>query len=331
MANVLTFCAASAEKLPSSSLEILAAARALSDQLEDGTVQALLVGVDVDGHADTLIQHGADEVFVVSHPSLESGQDELMLKVAEAAVEQLSPVVLLLPHDELGGGHVGPRLAHRLGTGIVTDCTGFEVQEGRIRWLRPVYGGKAMAYMTAAGPVQVATTRALAFEPLGADPDRQGQVQALDIDVASLTPRISLVERIVEEEEFEGLSLDQADIIVSGGRGMEEKESFASLRDLADILGAAVGGSRPAADLGWVPHSHLVGQTGKIVAPNLYIAVAISGAPQHMSGAGSSKMIVAINKDEDAPIFKVAHMGIVDEWENVVPALIEECKKAVGG
>ena len=136
-----------------------------------------------------------------------------------------------------------------------------------------------------------------------------------------------LVDQIVEEEEYGGLSLDQADIIVSGGRGIVGEEGFAKLRELADVLGAAVGGSRPAADLGWVPHSHLVGQTGKIVAPNLYLAVAISGAPQHMSGAGPSRTIVAINKDKDAPIFRVAHIGVVDEWENVIPAMIEELKK----
>jgi electron transfer flavoprotein alpha subunit len=149
--------------------------------------------------------------------------------------------------------------------------------------------------------------------------------------VTSLSPQVPIVDQIVAEEEFEGLSLDQANVIVSGGRGMEAKDNFAVLRKLANVLGAAVGGSRPAADLGWVPHSHLVGQTGKIVAPNLYVAVAISGAPQHMAGAGSARTIVAINKDEDAPIFKVAHIGVVDEWQNVLPTMIEECAKVVSG
>jgi electron transfer flavoprotein alpha subunit len=327
MTTILTFCAASAEELPSSSLEVLAAARHLSEQLGEADVQALLLGSDVEGHGETLVQHGADAVFVISHSRLEHHEGELMLGALQAAVEQLSPDVILLPNDGLGGGHVGPRLAHRLGSGIITDCTGFEVKDGTIRWLRPIYGGKAMAYMIINSPVQLATMRALAFEPLPADSARQGEVQTLEVDVASITPQISLVEQIVEEAEFEGLSLDKADIIVSGGRGMDEKENFGPLRELADVLGAAVGGSRPAADLGWVPHSHLVGQTGKIVAPNLYIAVAISGAPQHMSGAGPAKTIVAINKDEDAPIFKVAHIGVVGEWQSVLPTMIEECKK----
>jgi electron transfer flavoprotein alpha subunit len=327
--NILTFCAASAENLPSASLEVLAAARKLSDKLGKATVQSLLLGSGVEAHGETLVQHGADEVLLLSHPNLERHEGEVMLGVLEAAVHQTSPGVILFPHDDLGG-QVAPRLAYRLGTGIVTDCTDFAVQDGTIRWLRPVYGGKAMAYMVASGPVQLATMRALAFESLPADPTRRGQVQAMEIDVTSISPRVPIVDHIVAEEEFEGLSLDQANIIVSGGRGMESKDNFATLRELANVLEAAVGGSRPAADLGWVPHSHLVGQTGKIVAPNLYIAVAISGAPQHMSGAGSAKTIVAVNKDEDAPIFKVANIGVVGEWQNVLPTMIEECKKIAG-
>lgn len=137
-----------------------------------------------------------------------------------------------------------------------------------------------------------------------------------------------IVDLIVQEEALGGPSLDRADIVVSGGRGMGDEEGFEYVKELAAVLNAAVGGSRPAADTGWVPHSRLVGQTGKIVAPSLYIAVAISGAPQHMAGAGSSKTILAINKDEDAAIFRQAHIGVVDEWENVLPALIDALKEA---
>jgi electron transfer flavoprotein alpha subunit len=327
MKNILIFCAATAESVPSSSYELLAAGRALERQLKDANVRAVLVGADVEKHGEALMQRGADQVLVVSHPRLERHEGEVMLGAMERIVEQTSPAIILFPHDELSGGYIAPRLAYRLGTGIVTDCTGFDVQDGAIRWIRPVYGGKALAYMVASGEVQLATMRALAFEPLPADSARRGQVQSLEIDVASISSQVHLVDQIVEEEEYGGLSLDQADVIVSGGRGMLDEEGFAKLRELADVLGAAVGGSRPAADLGWVPHSHLVGQTGKIVAPNLYLAVAISGAPQHMSGAGPSRTIVAINKDKDAPIFRVAHIGVVDDWESVIPAMIEELKK----
>jgi electron transfer flavoprotein alpha subunit len=243
----------------------------------------------------------------------------------EKAVEQLSPDVILFPHDEIGS-ELAPRLAYRLETGIITDCSGFKVEDGGIHWLKPVYGGKGMAYMLAKGPVQIATMRSRAFEPLPEDTARQSATQALDVDVKAITTPITLVERV--QEEFEGISLDQAQIIVAGGRGMEDKEGFDVLDELADVMGAAVAGSRPIADMGLVPHSHLVGQTGKIVAPQLYIAVAISGAPQHMAGAGSSKTIVAINKDEDAPIFKVAHIGIVDRWQNIIPPLTKALKEA---
>jgi electron transfer flavoprotein alpha subunit len=274
-----------------------------------------------------LIQHGADQVLVVDDPRLELLEEELLLGAVEKAVEQLSPEMIIFPHDERSGGNVAPRLAYRLKTGIVTDCTGFEVEDGSVRWLRPVYGGKAMAYMRASGPMQLATMRALSFEPLPADTSREGSVQSLDADLEAISPQVPIVDLIVQEEALEGPSLDRADVVVSGGRGMGDEEGFQNLKDLARILNAAIGGSRPAADTGWVPHSRLVGQTGKIVAPSLYIAVGISGAPQHMSGAGSSKTIVAINKDEDAPIFRAAHVGIIDEWENVIPALIEELKE----
>ena len=325
MTNILAFCTASAEELPRALLEVLAAGRQLADKLGSGKLQAALLGPDVEKHGEQLVHHGADEVFIASHPRLQYHEADCILGTLEPIIERLSPDVILFPHDELGGGNVGPRLAYRMGTGIVTDCTGFEVEGDAIRWLRPVYGGKAMAYMVASGPVQLATMRSRAFEPLPADSARQGPVQTLEIDVDAISAPVSLVERT--QEELEGVNLDLAQIIVSGGRGMEDPEGFTVLDDLAEILGAGVGGSRPAADLGWVPHSRLIGQTGKIVAPNLYIAVAISGAPQHMAGAGASKTIVAINKDEDAPIFKLAHVGVVDEWQNVIPAFTEACKE----
>jgi electron transfer flavoprotein alpha subunit len=299
----------------------------LSDQLGGGDVQTLLVGSGVADHASALIQRGADGVFVVDDPRLKDLQAELLLGTVEQAVDLLSPDIVVFPHDQLSGGHVAPRLARRLKTGIVTDCTGLEVRDGTIRWLRPVYGGKAMAYMIATGPIQMATMRALAFEPLEPDASRGGTTEALDVDLGALSVQVPVVDQIVEEEEFAGRSIDRADIIVSGGRGMGDEEGFENIKQLAEVLDAAIGGSRPAADSGWVPHSHLVGQTGKIVAPQLYVAIGISGAPQHMSGAGSAKTIVAINKDEDAPIFKAAHIGVVEEWENIIPTLIEELKK----
>lgn len=323
MSRILTFCAASGAEIPRHPLELLAAARKLSAQLGEGHVHTLCLGPFAGTYGDKLISRGADEVLIVECPSPEG---EIAQAAMEAAVRHLSPSVVLLPHDDLGGAYVGPSLAYRLGAGIATDCVGFAVQGGDIRWLRPVYGGKAMAYLRLRGPLQLATMRSRAFDPLPADPTRQGKIRSFPMDWASIRPQIRVVERLEEKEERE-LPLDRAEIVVSGGRGMGSAEAFATLRELARVLGAAVGGSRPAADLGWIPHSHLIGQTGKIIAPNLYIAVGISGAAQHMAGAGSSKTIVAINKDPDAPIFKLAHIGVVEEWEKVVPVLIEACRE----
>ncbi len=249
----------------------------------------------------------------------------LIIDTIDRFLADQDPTVILLAHDNLGS-EIGPRLAYRLKTDIVTDCIGFKVEGSVIHWLKPVYGGKALAYIVSNSAPQLATFRARAFEPLSPDEAFSGTVKTFDIALDADSP-IKLVE-IIEQEE-EGISLDQAQVVVSGGRGIGSPEGFEKLEELAEVLGGAVGGSRPAADLGWIPHSHLIGQTGKIAAPDLYLAIGISGAPQHMAGAGASKTIVAINKDPDAPIFKVAHLGLVDEWQNVIPTLTKACREIV--
>ncbi|HEX6387069.1 MAG TPA: electron transfer flavoprotein subunit alpha/FixB family protein [Anaerolineae bacterium] len=323
MVNILTFCFASGEELPRAALEIIAAARRLIREVPGGRVQTLLIGPDVDVHVNTLIHRGADQLFVASHGRLQAYHVTPILKVFERLVRQLSPAVILLPHDNLGS-EVGPRLAYRLDADIVTDCLGFKIEGDAIYWLKPIYGGKAMATIVCSSLPQLATFRARAFEPLPADEARQGTVETIALNLENPSS-IALVDTI--RDQTEGISLDQAQVVVAGGRGMGSAEGFGALAELAQVLGAAVGGSRPAADLGWIPHSRLLGQTGKIVAPDLYIAVGISGAPQHMAGAGASRTIVAINKDPDAPIFQVAHLGVVDEWQNIIPALTAACRE----
>ena len=329
MTGILVFSLVSAEGLPRPGLELVAAAERLREKLGDGIVQVALLGPDAESYGEMLIHHGADEVFVASSPELKSYQTELILAVLETATRRISPGVILFPTDAVGG-EIAPRLAYRLGAGIVTDCVGFEVdaESGHIRWLRPVYGGNAMAFMVARGPVQIATFRQRAFEPLPEDPSRRGKVQALEVELEPAMARVSLVEEV--REEVEGISLDEAEIVIGGGRGIGDPEGFSDLETLAQILEGAVGSSRPPADSGWVPHGKLIGQTGKILSPNLYIAIGISGAPQHMAGISSAKTIVAINKDEDAPIFKVAHLGVVDNWRQVIPALIQACRELGG-
>lgn len=330
MTGILAISLVSAEGLPRSGLELVAAAERLREKLGDGIVQVALLGPDAESYGEALTHHGADEVFVASNPELQSYKTELILAVLETAIKQICPGVILFPSDAVGG-EIAPRLAYRLGAGIVTDCVGFEVdaESGHIRWLRPVYGGKAMAFLVARGPVQIATFRQRAFEPLPEDPSRRGKVQALEVELEPAMAQVSLVEEV--REEVEGISLDEAEIVIGGGRGIGGPEGFPELETLAQILEGAVGSSRPPADSGWVPHARLIGQTGKILGPDLYIAIGISGAPQHMAGISSAKTIVAINKDEDAPIFKVAHLGVVDDWRQVVPALIRACRELVGG
>jgi electron transfer flavoprotein alpha subunit len=330
MVNILTLCFAFGEEMPRAALETIAGARRLADELRDGRVQTLLVGPKTDVAFDTekLIHFGTDELFVAGDGRLQPQQTSVILELVEHFVRERPPEIILLPHDNLGS-EIGSRLAYRLEADIVTDCTGFKIvqEENReevIHWLKPVYGGKALAYIVSGASPQLATFRAKAFEPLPADDTRRGRMEKVGVKLESPSP-VRLVESV--REETAGVTLDQAEIVVAGGRGMGGEEGFSELEKLAEVLGAAVGGSRPAADLGWIPHSRLLGQTGKIVAPDLYLAVGISGAPQHMAGAGASKTIVAINKDPDAPIFKVAHLGVVDEWQNIIPVLVEEIGK----
>jgi electron transfer flavoprotein alpha subunit len=329
MVTILTLCFAFGKALSRSDLEVVVGARSLAGQMPDGRVQTLLIGPSAAVYSDALIHQGIDQLFVIEDGRLQPHQTDRLLATVEKFVQDWAADVILLPHDNLGS-EIGARLAYRLKTGIVTDCTGFKVKthlhnEGlTIQWFKPVYGGKATAHMVTGGGPKIATLRARAFDPLPPEDGRQGTVECIKIDIEA-PAAVRLVERI--QEEPEGVSLDQAAIVIGGGRGIGSAEGFAALEQLAGVLGAAVGGSRPAADLGWIPHSRLLGQTGKIIAPDLYLAFGISGAPQHMAGAGASKTIVAINNDPDGPIFRVANLGLVETWQDVVPAMTAACRE----
>ena len=205
--SVLTICAVANEDVPRSALEALAAARHLADALGGEKVQVLLTGSGVTDHGASLIEWGADEVLVVDDGRLETLDGELVLAVVEKAVEEATPDIVIFPHTDLSGGHVAPRLPRRLETGIVTDCTGFGVEGEVIHWVRPVYGGKAMAVMTVSGPIQLATMRSLAFEPLEADESREGEMRELGFDLDGVTVEVPIVDTIVQEEAFERPSL----------------------------------------------------------------------------------------------------------------------------
>jgi electron transfer flavoprotein alpha subunit len=299
------------------SYELLGAARGLSSQ-GGGSVSAFIAGND--GAAQDLIAHGADAVFTGSAPA--DSLADVLAPAVEAAIQQAGADIVLIPMSSLGRD-LGPLLAFQLRTGVAMDCTDLKVEGGRLRATRSCYGGNARAEHTWKSDPQIATVKSKTYDPLEADASRSGSVTAVD---GAGEARVKVVS--TEKAKAEGIKLEDAAIVVSGGRGLGDPSAFGMLEELAHTLSAAaVGASRAACDLGWYPPSQQVGLTGKTVSPNLYLAVGISGASQHMAGMGGSKNIVAVNKDADANIVKVSRFAVIDDYKKVIPALIEEIKK----
>ncbi|MBI2766796.1 MAG: electron transfer flavoprotein subunit alpha/FixB family protein [Chloroflexi bacterium] len=299
--------------------ELLGAARQLSAQ-GGGPVAAFIAGSEA--QAKETIAYGADSAFAATNPALAAGTAEVLLPAVQAAIAQSGAEIVLLAQSSLGRD-LGPALAFANKTGVAMDCVELKIEGGRLRVTRAAYGGNARAEHTWRGNPQVATIKAKSFDPLAADASRSGAVTTID---AAGEARIKVLG--IEKATSTGIKLEDAAIVVSGGRGLGDQSAFQLLEQLASALKvAAVGASRAACDLGWWPPAQQVGLTGKNVSPNLYIAVAISGASQHMAGMSGSKNIVAINKDADANMVKVSKFAIVDDYRKVVPALIEEIKK----
>ncbi len=297
------------------SYELLGAARQLSSQ-GGGSVSAVVSGAESLGK--DLVAHGADAAFTANAGT--NTTDE-WLPVLEAALSQSGADVVLIGQTSLGR-ELGPALAFKLGTAVAMDCVELKIDGGRLRATRNAYGGNARAEVTWKNNPQVVTVKAKSFDPLEADASRSGAVTAID---ATGQPRVKVLG--VSKAESTGIKLEDADVVVSGGRGLGDPSAFGMLEELSGLLKGATGASRAACDLGWYPPSQQVGLTGKTVSPTLYIAIAISGASQHMAGMAGSKNIVAINKDADANMVKVSKFAIVDDYKKVVPALIEEIKK----
>ena len=304
-------------------LEMLAEARRLADAKRGTPVTAIALGALAAGEADRLAQHGADSVTQVEGAALEPYASEAHAEAVRLAVESAKPDVLFLGATSRGKD-LAPRVAAKLRAGLASDCIGFEWSNGGLTARRPIFAGKAFARVGwgAARP-QAASIRPNTFRPVNPDASRKSTVQTLQLGDVPVRARVAGFEK----SEGEMVDLTEADIIVSGGRAMQGPENFEILRQLCKALGATLGASRAAVDAGWIDHSFQVGQTGKVVNPTLYVAIGISGAIQHMAGMSSSKTIVAINKDKDAPIFKVASYGIVGDLYQVVPALTEEVQK----
>jgi len=304
--------------------EIISEGRRLADSLGQ-ELTAVLLGAEVKDKAADLGRYGADKVLVAEDQRLEPYTTDAYTAVISELVKAEDPAILLIGASSRGKD-LSARLSARLGVGMAQDCTAFEIKDGGLVATRPIYAGKA--YIKVAFEdcwPQLATARPNVMDI--SEPDSSKSAEAVDagfnLDDAELKTRV--VDLL--KDESGKVDLTEADKIVSGGRGMKGPENFQILEELAGVIGASVGASRSAVDAGWRPHTDQVGQTGKVVSPNLYVACGISGAIQHLAGMSTSKVIVAVNKDEEAPIFQKADYGVVGDLFDVVPALTEEVKK----
>src|SRR5215471_17547272 len=312
--GVLVFAETPQGGLTAIARELLGAGRRLADALGEPLMAAVL-GSAVQEIAQEAIYHGADTVYVADAPALAHYETLPYSAVMAQIAEQATPNIVLIGMGDIGR-ELGPRLAFRLRTGLASDCVDLTInpQTKLMEATRPVSGGNAMATVVIEHTLpQMATVRGKTMEPAERNTSRQGTM-------------VTVVERV--KAEAAGVRLEDAEIVVSGGRGLKGPEDFhAVLAPCAKVLGAAVGASRAAVDEGWVPSLMQVGLTGKIVSPKLYVACAISGAAQHMAGCGYSKTIVAVNRDPDAPIYQRANFGVVGDYKKVIPAFQKKCEE----
>jgi electron transfer flavoprotein alpha subunit len=325
--GVLVYCEAANGKLTSLATELLGVGSRLA-AASGGQLSAVLIGDGVSDAGQEAIVCGTQKVYIVEDPILKDYSTELYVIALEKVIRQAAPEVILLGQNS-AGRDLAPWLAFHLNTGATMDCTALEIDPATRRLLmtRPVYGGNALAVQVCTSNPQIATVRAKAMSPLPKDPARQGEMikVAPGIDPAAIKTRV--IERKVETTA--GVKLEEARVVVSGGRGMGGEAGFQQLAEIANIFKGAVGGTRPPCDKKWIADTQQIGLTGKVVSPDLYIAVGISGASQHLSGFSSAKTIVAINKDPEANIFKVAHYGIIGDWKAILPAFTARLKEAV--
>ncbi len=315
-------------RVQSVSYELLGKAQELAQKLNT-QVSAVLIGNKLEDQLDELIFCGADNIYLVQAPELANFQDEPYTNILVELVKKYKPEILLCGATNIGRSLIS-RVAINIKAGLTADCTGLDIDPVKkiLLQTRPAFGGNIMATIISPNyRPQMATVRHKVFAPLPADKKRKGRIIKESFDPRLYVSRTKLLD-IIEEIEST-VNLSEADIIVSGGRGMGGAENFKLLEELAHALGAAVGSSRAAVDSGWMPYSHQVGQTGRTVAPKIYFACGISGQIQHLVGMQSSKIIVAINKDPEAPIFKVATYGIIGDLFQIIPALTQAFKSAL--
>jgi electron transfer flavoprotein alpha subunit len=310
--------------------ELLGVGRRLADSLGEPLSAALLVDKVGDAAKDA-IAFGADKVYVIESPLLKDYMTDAYVGALEKLCQEVKPNILLMGQTPMGRD-LAPRLAFRLGTGATLDCLDLKIdpQSKLMLQTKPVYGGNALAELACEKcRPQMATVRPKSMEPLPRNDSRKGEIINFDSKLDASQIRTKFVERV--KEKVEGVKLEDASVIICGGRGMGGPDNFAPLRDLAKALGGAVGATRPPCDNGWVPATMQIGLTGKIVSPTLYIAIAVSGASQHLSGCSGAKNIIAINKDPEANIFKVARYGVVGDYKKILPPFANKIKELLKG
>lgn len=313
-------------KLMSTAFELLGEGRKLADKL-GVELSALLLGSGVEKLSEELIHHGADRVILADHPQLKLYTTDGYTKVIVDLVNSKKPEIILIGATNIGRD-LGPRIAARLDTGLTADCTKLEIDEEQriLLQTRPAFGGNIMAtIITPKHRPQMSTVRPGVMKKMPADASRKGVVEKADIKLEAKDIR-TVVKEVVKSAK-QVVNLVEAEVIVSGGRGLGCPEGFKLIEELANEMGGVVGSSRAAVDSGWISQDHQVGQTGKTVRPKIYIACGISGAIQHLAGMQSSDCIIAVNKNPDAPIFDVADYGIVGDLYKVIPMMVEEIRK----
>ncbi len=325
--DVLVFAEQREGKTAHVSYELLGAGRRLADELGSGLLAALL-GAD-ESEARELVRWGADRVYLCSDPVFEKFNDDTYAGALLGIIEEHKPSIVLAGATPVGRSFI-PRVAARLHTGLTADCTSLEIdsESGNLVQIRPAFGGNIMASILCPDyRPQMATVRPRVMKRGRYDADRTGEV--ININFNNPASRTKVIETVKEVSEI-SVNLHEADIIVSGGRGAAGEKGFKILQELAEAIGGSVGASRAAVDEGWIPYSHQVGQTGKTVNPRIYFACGISGAVQHLVGMQSSDIIIAVNKNPEAPIFSVATYGIVGDLFEIIPMLTGKIKELKG-
>jgi len=309
--------------------ELLGIGRKLANDLSQ-ELSILLMGKNIGNLAQDAIAFGADKAYVADNPLLETYNSDAFTAVAARLCQKISPAIVLLGQTDMGRD-LAPRLVGRLQGGLAMDCIELAIDPSTklLTQTRPAFGGNANAtVVTKTARPQIATIRSKAMSPAQRDESHKGQIIPVEDPIDAGAIKVKVLERV--KEKTEGVRLEDAEFVVSGGRGVGSAQNFEALKELANLLGGAVGATRAACEDGWIPMTQQVGQTGKIVSPNLYIAIGLSGAMQHIAGCSGSKCIVAINKDAGANIFKVASFGIVGDYKEALPALTQKVKELLG-